>query len=432
MSYEWHVDYALQPNDKQDLQDLVDGKGEFETITDLYTRLRLLAQSVSDSNWNTDAKSWSKRETRPNVRGKVEIPCSYQKLTLRYHDHPQQTSYTQYIQTQMEAYATVGFVTPRLDKADITILPEHSCFLYIPFTLAEPYLSKDDVPFYVHENPVCKECVLRTPIVKSTSWKGAFRAALRHELATEDKDARLVALLGNAKGEEKAFRRGRLTFFPTFFNALEVEVINPHARETGAGKQPIHIEGVPQGAQGCFALLYTPLSPDSAQEPLPDWSQVLSDLDLVGRVAYTLLAETGFGAKAAAGMGRAAAEIPGAYLLAHHWLIVNPQLPAPPSSISPSKQFQPESAEFLDVTGVWPYYTTDQELEVHILGNKAKSRYKRERMAYREWLSAREQWDAWEKRCEQLRAEAQHDLLRLDLSQLDELNHLRAQVEEKI
>ena len=431
MSYEWHVDYAPQPNDKQDLQDLVDGKAEFETVTDLYARLRLLAQSVSESNWNTDAKSWSEREPRPGM-GKVEIPYSYQKLTLRYADCPQQTQYTRYIQTQLEAYAALGFITPQLDEDAITVLPEHSFFLYIPFTLAEPYLSKDDTPFYVHENPVCKELVLRTPLVNGTTWKGAFRAALRRELATEDEDARLIALLGNAKGAEKDFRHGRLTFFPTFFDALEVEVINPHYRETGVGKQPIHIEGVPQGAQGCFALLYTPVPPDSAQEPLPDWQRVLTDLELTGRAVYTLLAETGFGAKAAAGMGRAVAEIPSAYLLVHRWLMATPKLPSPPAGARPPECFQPDSTEFLDATGAWPYYTTDQELEAHIPGNKAKSRYKCERMAYRKWLSAREQWDAWEKTCEQLRDGAQRDLLRLDLSRLDDLKYLRAQVEGKI
>ena len=166
----------------------------------------------------------------------------------------------------METYAPLGFATPRLTETDLSCLPEHSFFLYVPFTLAAPYISQDDEPFYVHENPVRKDHVIRVPIVGSTSWKGSFRAALRWALGINDEDPLVVRLLGNPKGEGENFRRGRLSFYPTFFDALEVQVINPHLRETGAGDKPIHIEGVPRGPKGPSPFC-TPLSPPTNLSP---------------------------------------------------------------------------------------------------------------------------------------------------------------------
>ncbi len=309
MSYEWHPTFALHFGDLKDLEDVVEGRGKFAPVQDLYARLQLLAQSVEESKWNTDAKALSKREPRP-LSGKVEIPYTYQRLTLRYHDRKKRTVYTDYIRRQMKGYADLGFVTPALTKDDLARLPPFSFFLYVPFTLASPYLSKDDEPFYVHENPVRKEHVLRVPLMSGTSWKGAFRAALRYRLEAGDDDPRIIRLLGSQKGVEKGFRRGRLSFFPTFFDALEVEVINPHSRETCAGTQPIHIEAVPPGAHGVFALLYVPAVASPPPDAQSDKITAMDDIVTVLKTTYTLLVELGFGAKTAAGMGRTTLTIP--------------------------------------------------------------------------------------------------------------------------
>jgi hypothetical protein len=315
MSYEWHATFALRPRDWGDLEDAIQGRGRFSPVDDLYARLQLLAQSVEDSGWNTDAKAKSKTQ-RLHGR-KVEIPISYQWVTKLYHECPQQTRYTGYAGEQLERYGALGFSTPALGQEDLARLPLYSFFLSVPFALAAPYISKDDEPFYVHENPVRKDPVIRVPIVSSTGWKGAFRAALRWELNAEDDDDDVVRLVGNAKGAEEGFRRARLHFYPTFFDALQVGVINPHDRESGAGTQPIYIEQVPRGARGAFALLYAPIVPDTPSDPLPGWEDALRDLELVGRAARALLTDLGFGAKTGSGMGRAGERVPGAYLLMH-------------------------------------------------------------------------------------------------------------------
>jgi CRISPR-associated protein Cmr2 len=299
MSYEWHATFALQPGDREELRNVVEGKGRFSPVSDLYARLQLLAQSTGEKDpeggWNKDAKGVYAEE--------VALPTSGG------------TSYTAHLRSTSETYAPLGFATPRLGRRDLTRLPTHSFFLYVPFTLATPYISKDDEPLYVHENPVRKDHVIRVPMVSGTSWKGAFRAALRWRLEADDEDADVVRLMGNAKGAEEDFRRARLHFYPTFFDALRVGTINPHGRESGAGTKPIYIEQVPRGAEGTFAVLYAPVVPDGPREPLPTWEEALHDLEWVGKAAYVLLTQLGFGAKTASGMGRVRAKITGAYLL---------------------------------------------------------------------------------------------------------------------
>ena len=417
--YEWHANFALQPGVRRDLQDVVEGQARFAPVRDLYARLQLLAQSVENTGWNTDAKSHAVREHRPG--GKVEIPQTYQRLTLIHPDSPDGTRYTAYAHSLVGEYASLGFATPRLGEADLARLPEHSFFLYVPFTLAAPYLSKDDAPFYVHENPLRKEWVLRVPYVAPTGWKGSLRAALRYARRLDDENPLVVRLLGNPKGEKEHFRRGRLFFYPTFFDALEVQVINPHSRETGAGKQPIHIEGVPRGSRGIFALLYAPLIPERPGGPPPDWAQVLADMEATGQAAYTLLAELGFGAKTASGMGRAGEEIRGAYLLVHRCPAVAPSAPAEKRV---PERFVPGNTEFLDADGNWLYYATKAELEANVPGKAARRRYKRQRMAYREWLKRREQVKAEERKA------PPPPVLRLSLDRLADLTHLRERVEE--
>lgn len=319
MSYDWHARFQLKlPKRKEfeqqarrelekrqgrrprrsdvdeelrkQLRPVTQAQGSFAAVKDHYARLCILAQTLVD-DWNTDAK---------NV---------YQDAVK---DH-----YAEHIKSMME-YEALGFDTPRLSETDMALLPAHSFFLYVPFTLAAPYMSKDDIAFYVHENPVRKDWVLKTPLVSATSWKGAFRSALRWHLKLDDKDQdppRIIALLGNAKDEKENFRRGRLSFYSTFFDKLEVGVINPHSRETGAGRQPIYIEQVPREASGVFALLYVPIVPDERDGPLPDRARVLKDIDLIGKATYTLLVKLGFGAKTTSGMGRAKPEIKDGYLV---------------------------------------------------------------------------------------------------------------------
>ena len=138
------------------------------------------------------------------------------------------------------------------------------------FELLTPWYSRDDRFFHVMDNPVRKDRVFGVPYMAASSWKGMLRWAFRMrtkligpvEEPDEEKRKQAQALelhlFGNEKGEEKNFRQGALVFYPTWFNKIGFEVINPHSRERRAGTHPIYYEVVPQGAEGTLSLLYAP------------------------------------------------------------------------------------------------------------------------------------------------------------------------------
>lgn len=107
-------------------------------------------------------------------------------------------------------------------------------------------------------------------------------------------------------------RRGRLVFFPTYFDRLGLEIINPHERERKVGK-PVYFECVPAGAQGRFTILYAPFdAPGSAAagEQRASWhAECTEDLTLLAQGLRALLYTYGFGAKTSSGYGTAAGAV---------------------------------------------------------------------------------------------------------------------------
>jgi len=240
------------------------------------------------------------------------------------------------------------------DSSSITHLPSLSFLLHITFRLQKPYLSKDERDFYLLDNPLRREKVFQTPMVAATSWKGALRAAMVQQLAqwwnslepsekemrnhrkrfvsrritiarffgTEKSvqvdDQQFESYLDKLGGEHQArwYRRyvrryiaangffaGRLYFFPTFFNNLDLEVINPHDRKTGVGARgPILMECEPQGITGELVLLYVPFGPIGQSED-EKRAQVAQDLEVLAEGLHAMLTVYGFGAKTSSGYG---------------------------------------------------------------------------------------------------------------------------------
>ncbi len=237
------------------------------------------------------------------------------------------------------------------------LLPLGSWFLQFTFTLAKPWISKDDDPFYVAEsvNPVRKDKVFKVPLMSASSWKGLLRWTMMHirlalrkdELSPEEFARERLAqtlLFGDEKGEEAGESRdfaayldklggrgarkqyeqmvrarfglsgndslphhgGRLMFYPTFFNLIDVEVINPHKRETKAGTHPIYLECVPDDAQGTFSLLYVPFDLIGQADAV---QQAQEDLQRVAEAVREMMLTYGFSAKRTSGYGTARDEI---------------------------------------------------------------------------------------------------------------------------
>jgi CRISPR-associated protein Cmr2 len=119
--------------------------------------------------------------------------------------------------------------------------------------------------------------------MSAASWKGLLRWACRMQAGLKDHLSRkkrfddwndpewILHLSGNEKGEGNNFHHGALVFYPTWFDKIGFEVINPHDRRRRAGMQPILYEVVPgrrpkadnpqefeDGGKGSLRVLYAP------------------------------------------------------------------------------------------------------------------------------------------------------------------------------
>jgi len=205
------------------------------------------------------------------------------------------------IREQKAQMANLGLLTPPLERLDM--MPDYSFTLQLTFTLAKPYLSKDDDPLYIIDNPVVKDRIFRVPMVRSSSWKGTLRSAARLALGLRDNDRRIVNLFGSEKGErEEGPKAGRLVFYTTFFNRIGLEIINPHDRERKVGTNPIIIESVPAGAQGTFSLLYAPFDLMTAPQA-KRVADACADLEAIRMSLRALMLDLGFSAKRTSGYG---------------------------------------------------------------------------------------------------------------------------------
>lgn len=221
---------------------------------------------------------------------------------------------------------------------DLALLPAGSFTLSFTFTLAAPYLSKDDTSLHLLDNPVRKEWVFKLPYVAATQWKGLLRHVL-WQSGHRGEDEQIRRLFGAANDDDNSGERGRLYCYPTFFDRLSLEVINPHDRQTGAGSLPIYLEAVPAGATGTFTLFYAPLDCIGADEAKTR-AQVAADLTLVAQSVQSMMTRYGFGAKTSSGFGLAQAQ-----LAAEGQLVIN----YPDNSIMtpPPRPVEPEQPEQL-------------------------------------------------------------------------------------
>jgi len=96
--------------------------------------------------------------------------------------------------------------------------------------------------------------------------------------------------------------KGRAIFYPTFFNKISYEVINPHDRQKRAGINPIFYEIVPEGAAGRLQVIYIPHDALLTEDQVLK-EQVNRDLSFLCRTIEKT-AEQGIGAKTKLGWGR--------------------------------------------------------------------------------------------------------------------------------
>lgn len=101
-----------------------------------------------------------------------------------------------------------------------------------------------------------------------------------------------------------AIHKGRLVCYPTYFDNLSLEIINPHNRKTKAGDGPIHFEVVPKDTKGYIQLIYIPFDAVlCSDEEIKNQSK--EDFEFIKELINKALTDYGVGAKTKLGWGRA-------------------------------------------------------------------------------------------------------------------------------
>jgi len=321
MSYDFYANIKIQ--NEEDIDNLISGHNEFVSFEDVFMRAIALANCLG-----SNLKDYAKVGQRSSSSG----------LKALIHSNG---NYTDYLKCKISKLNLLGINC----APDISSLPEGSWYIQIPVTLKTPYYSKDDVPLYIIENPIRKDKVFGIPFTSAMSWKGNLRWTMMKTALEPAKDNsaefaktrfRHTLLFGTEKGMEETptgwaeyldnlcnnakeeYRKklreyfdaqespslaGMLYFYPTFWNRIDMMVINPHDRKTKTGKNPIYYEVVPEGAKGIFRLLYIPLHYIGRYESTKLYDNVKSDLKSVIEGLEAMMLTYGFSAKKSLGYG---------------------------------------------------------------------------------------------------------------------------------
>lgn len=198
----------------------------------------------------------------------TELTIKYFWAEIKQDKEGKNTTRRHYFKMQSE----IKTLNLGLDKLPRSPLLSAWIGIEVNFTLKRPWYSKDDRVFHILDNPIHKERVFGIPFVSASTWKGLIRwacrmqAGLRQHLEEHNgslKDWKdpdwIIHLFGNEREETQDFTQGALVFYPTWFDRIGFEVINPHSRSKRAGTQPIYYEVVPAGTSGTLFMLYAPL-----------------------------------------------------------------------------------------------------------------------------------------------------------------------------
>lgn len=267
---------------------------------------------------------------------------------------------------------------------DMQTLPVLSFCVRFVFTLARPYISRDDEVWYPEPNSIRKDKLLKLPYIAPSSWKGHLRSAIRLGQKPDD-DPVVIRLFGSPKPRAESgddLVQGRLVFYPTFFKKISREVINPHDRAIKAGTMPIFFECVPRGESGEFRLLYVPHLALSGVLPGSEEliEQVKEDMRVVFQGIRDMALGFGFSAKKTAGYGEAEDQV-----LLGEVCLHRPQLKDMRGSGSGKPPLPEVCSAWLDESGRFPVYDKKARQEMLGSGRWTKSQMKRYMEAKRAW-----------------------------------------------
>lgn len=183
----------------------------------------------------------------------------------------------------------------------LRLCPDGSCLFRFDLSLNTPFFSREDRSFYPIDNALKREWVFEVPCLGASGVKGLLRWAWK--MCRENAEAEENILFGFAPqgSPDDGGRQGALMTYPLFWDGeIGLDVINPHDRATGVGKNPISYEVVKGGAKASLCLLFVNL-PGRGLDPVRLLSMLEDPLTL-------LLTRSGLSAKRTADWGSVTVE----------------------------------------------------------------------------------------------------------------------------
>jgi len=159
----------------------------------------------------------------------------------------------------------------------------------------------------VFENPIVRDKFTGLPMVRPSTWKGHLRFAAGRvdEINGKKLDERtrreIVRRLFGSESDDETALKGRLYFFPTFFEEeARRDVITPLKRDTRTpARGPISLEVMKPGSRGNFYLLYVPYPQGKNFKE----EEVEEDLRFFAKALKLMFYTYGFSAKKTSGFG---------------------------------------------------------------------------------------------------------------------------------
>jgi len=288
VNYDLYTEYPCAT--REDIQRIVgDHKSPHRELESIYTRIMLLAPAIVERT-REYAKS-----------GHHKYGGGYKSLI--YSDRGPNRYTTDLIRPALKELEKLGLYPPQVDMER---LPYLSFFIQIHLILATPCCVGGTEFFYIHECPQLKDMVFKIPVLPSTSWKGNCKKAAWHLVQEGESQKVYDRLFGVGAGEEiEEIGQGRLRFYPTFFDSIGLELINPHSRKTKAGTVPILEEIAIPSARGVFSLLYIPYDLIQTLDEEKAKEEVKEDILFTCKALRNVLHVYGFSAKSSRGFGLA-------------------------------------------------------------------------------------------------------------------------------
>jgi len=316
---------------------------EIKSYFDYYTFLKVYTKSSLDNRkikYDRDKKEYLYKNNLRRIFPFWKIndkDKSYNNLSFK--DFP-----LAWLKNQNKVWEIEKELIPK-NEIDITSHIPHTFAIKTKFKLTSSYFSKDDDEFYIISNPCLKEHVFKVPMVRGSSWKGALLKAgieiFKEKKSPEylgnifrifgvgnseyrelfDKNDKViknkillflamemgVSLDKSLEGQLKSYfktkaQKSRAIFYPTYFDRLSLEVINPHNRKTKAGTNPIHYEVVPKDTEGELQIVYIPFDGVLEKDEVIK-KQAEDDLAFLQK-CIEKVAQNGIGAKTKLGWGK--------------------------------------------------------------------------------------------------------------------------------